>query len=501
MIVPHSLTADGRILGIPLALANRHGLVTGATGTGKTVSLQKLAEGFSAAGVPVFAADIKGDLSGVAKAGSPSGRMADRAKALRLKDVVPQAFPVRFWDLYADDGIPMGTSVHELGPLFMARLLELNQVQEGALNIIFQRAKDMGDYIRDLEDLKSFVAQAFDYIDEIKAEYGHIAVATLGAIQRQILVLVAQNGWRLFREPALDIEDLLACAPDGRGYINLISADRLTGAPRLYSTFLLFLLSRLFETLPEVGDLEKPKLVFFFDEAHLLFATATPRLMETIERLVRLIRSKGVGVYFVTQSPRDVPESILAQLGHRIQHALRAFTPRDQKLIKAVAQTFRPNPALDIAQVVTSLAVGECLVSTLTPLGVPTMVERAQVLPPRAQVGPIDDEERKAVLTTDLDLFWKYAEDLPERDAYLHFLRRVAPEEAERFAAAIAKAEAADSPEVQAAQAAAAQEAAFQAELDEINQLGFFARIGRMREFMQRRSAWHNLQSASGTTV
>jgi uncharacterized protein len=444
-IIPIAKAEDGRVLGIPLNLANRHGLVTGATGTGKTVTLQKMAEGFSAAGVPVFAADIKGDLSGIAADGDDAGRFANRARKLGEK-WDSRKFPTRFWDLFGEDGMPIGTSVPELGPMLMARLLGLNDTQEGVFNVLLRWQEEQRVPVRDLEDVGAICREAFDYTEDLRQTYGHVTGASLGAIQRNILSLEAQNGWRLFREPALDISELMQCDEHGRGVINLVTADRLMENPRLYSTFLLFLLTRLFQILPEVGDLEKPKLVFFFDEAHLLFATATPKLMEAVERLVRLIRSKGVGVYFVTQSPKDVPDAVLAQLGNRVQHALRAFSPRDQKMIRAVAQTFRPNGKLDIAAAVTSLEVGECLISPMLEGGIPAPVERAMVLPPQAQVGPVSDLERQAINLAD-PLRAKYQDALGEPAGTEHFLARVHPRWLDDIKAARLVAEAAEEEE------------------------------------------------------
>lgn len=426
-------TKDGRSVSLQLNLANRHGLVTGATGGGKTVTLQKLAEGFSRAGVPVFAADIKGDLSGIAATGDPLGRMAQRAFMLDTPWKA-ERFPVRFWDLYGVDGIKIGTSVDEMGVNMMSRILNLNETQAGVLNVLSHACRD-GFFpggpggMRSLECIHAVCEMAHDYTMELRSEYGHVTSMTIGMIQRQCLSLKGQNGSYLFREPAFRISDLLACDERGYGFVNLLTAHNLMEVPRLYSTFLLFLLTELFRTLPEVGDLEKPKLVFFFDEAHLLFANAPKGLLETIERLVRLIRSKGVGVYFVTQSPKDVPETVLAQLGNRFQHALRAFTPKDQKLIKAVAQTFRPKPGESVnavAEAVTSLAVGECLISPLVDGGVPAPVERCMVIPPCAQVGPISEEERRAIIESD-PLNAEYGEDADENTAHDMFEKRVYP--------------------------------------------------------------------------
>jgi hypothetical protein len=382
---------------LTLKLANRHGLVTGATGTGKTVTLQVLAEGFSRAGVPVFAADIKGDLSGVGAPGEPKDFLLKRAKEIGVK-YVPDEFPVIFWDLFGEQGHPIRATVSEMGPLLFARLLGLNETQEGVLNIAFRVADDQGLLLLDLKDLRAMINAVGEQAAELSKSYGNVTSASVGAIQRQLLVLENQGGEKFFGEPALEIKDIMRVDRDGRGTINILAADKLMSSPRLYSTFLLWLLSELFEQLPEIGDPDKPKLVFFFDEAHLLFDEAPKALLEKIEQVVRLIRSKGVGVYFVTQNPLDVPETVLAQLGNRVQHALRAYTPRDQKAVKAAADTFRPNPKLKTAQVITELGVGEALVSFLEDKGVPSIVERALICPPAARVGPVSDQERKQVI-------------------------------------------------------------------------------------------------------
>jgi DNA helicase HerA-like ATPase len=389
---------------LALGLANRHGLVTGATGTGKTVSLQVLAEGFSRAGVPVFAADIKGDLSGVAARGEAKPDFVKRAKDLGF-DYTPDQFPVVFWDLFGQEGHPIRATVFEMGPLLVSRMLELNDVQEGIINIAFRYADDdpelgaaSANGLVDLKDLRELLAYLSKNAKEISARYGNVAVTAVGAVQRQLLVLENQGGTKFFGEPALTIADLMRTDADGRGVINVLAADKLMASPRLYATFLLWLLSELFEKLPELGDPPKPKLVFFFDEAHLLFNEAPKELLSKVEQVVRLIRSKGVGVYFVTQNPLDVPDSVLGQLGNRVQHALRAFTPRDQKAVAAAAETFRPNPKLNTAQVITELGKGEALVSFLEGNGTPSMVDRAIVRPPSARIGPVTPEERRAVI-------------------------------------------------------------------------------------------------------
>lgn len=381
-----------------LKLANRHGLITGATGTGKTVSLQILAEGFSAAGVPVFCADVKGDLSGIAVSGVEKDFLEKRAKTIGFSDYTYEAFPSVFWDLYGEQGHPIRTTVSEVGPLLLSRLLELNDTQEGVLNILFELADDEGLLLLDLKDLRAMLAHVSDRAQELSRLYGNVSKASIGAIQRRLLVLERQGGDNMFGEPALDIRDFMRPAPDGRGTINVLAADKLMTSPKLYSVFLLWLLSELFEELPEVGDPDKPKLVFFFDEAHLLFDDAPKALLEKVEQVVRLIRSKGVGVYFVTQNPLDVPETVLAQLGNRVQHALRAFTPRDQRAVRAAAETFRPNPKLDTERVITELGVGEALVSTLEGKGIPSIVQRTLIRPPSSRLGPVTAAERQSLV-------------------------------------------------------------------------------------------------------
>ena len=389
---------------LSLALANRHGLATGATGTGKTVSLQVLAEGFSRAGVPVFAADIKGDLSGIAVRGEAKPELIKRAKEMGF-DYEPEEFPVVFWDLFGEQGHPIRATVFEMGPLLVSRMLNLNDVQEGIINIAFRFADDDpeikatdGQGLVDLKDLRELLSYLAKNAKELGSRYGNVAASAVGAVQRQLLVLENQGGTNFFGEPALAIDDLIRVAPNGRGIINVLAADKLMSSPRLYATFLLWLLSELFEKLPEIGDPPKPKLVFFFDEAHLLFNEAPKELLDKVEQVVRLVRSKGIGVYFVTQNPVDVPDKVLAQLGNRVQHALRAFTPSDQKAVRAAAETFRPNPKLNTAQVIMELGKGEALVSFLEAGGTPTVVERANIRPPSARIGAITPEERKAVI-------------------------------------------------------------------------------------------------------
>ncbi|WP_244300749.1 helicase HerA-like domain-containing protein [Roseibium hamelinense] len=384
---------------LTLKLANRHGLITGATGTGKTVSLQILAEGFSQAGVPVFCADIKGDLSGLSMAGTSKDFLEKRAQDIGFSDrYTYEAFPAAFWDVFGEQGHPVRTTISEIGPLLLSQLLELNDTQEGVLNVAFELADDEGLLLLDLKDLRAILAHVADRASELSKLYGNVSKASVGAIQRRLLVLERQGGEHFFGEPALDLRDFLRVSPTGRGVINILAADKLMTSPKLYAVFLLWMLSELFEELPEVGDPDKPKLVFFFDEAHLLFNDAPKALIDKVEQVVRLIRSKGVGVYFVTQNPLDVPETVLAQLGNRVQHALRAFTPRDQKAVRAAAETFRPNPDLDTEQVITELGVGEALVSTLEGKGIPSIVQRTLIRPPSSRLGPITKAERRTLI-------------------------------------------------------------------------------------------------------
>ena len=401
---------------LTLAMANRHGLVTGATGTGKTVTLQVLAEGLSRAGVSVFAADIKGDLSGISERGEDKEAFVSRAKSLGL-DYQADQFPVLFWDLFGDQGHPIRATILEVGPLLLSRLMDLNEVQEGVLNICFRVADEQGLLVLDLKDLRAMLGYISDRAAELTAHYGNVSKTTIGTIQRALLVLENQGGNQFFGEPALDLKDFIRTDRDGRGYVNILAADKLMSNPRLYATFLLWLLSELFEQLPEVGDLPKPKLCFFFDEAHLLFTDAPKALLDKIEQVVRLIRSKGVGVYFVTQNPLDVPDKVLAQLGNRVQHALRAFTPRDQKAVKAAAETFRPNPKLDTAKVIMELGKGEALVSFLEGNGTPSMVERCMIRPPSGRVGPISEDERKALMASS-PVKGKYDQAIDRESAY-----------------------------------------------------------------------------------
>jgi DNA helicase HerA-like ATPase len=378
------------------ALANRHGLITGATGTGKTVTLQALAQGFSSIGVPVFMADVKGDLSGIANAGGGNAKVAERVNALKVK-VDYAACPVVFWDVYGESGHPVRATISDMGPLLLARLLGLNDTQEGVLNLVFKIADDGGLLLLDAKDLRAMLQFVGDNAQKFTTEYGNISAASIGAIQRGLLALESQGADRFFGEPMLDIADLMQ-VDGGKGVVNILAADKLMNSPKLYATFLLWMLAELFEHLPEVGDPEKPRLVFFFDEAHLLFNDAPKALLEKVEQVVRLIRSKGVGVYFVTQNPLDIPESVLGQLGNRVQHALRAFTPKDQKAVKAAAETMRPNPKLKIDQVITELGVGEALVSFLDDKGRPNVTERAFIVPPASQLGPISPAERSKLI-------------------------------------------------------------------------------------------------------
>ena len=379
---------------LKLKYANRHGLITGATGTGKTVSLQILAEGFSNAGVPVFCADVKGDLAGLAAIGNMEDFLVKRANDIGLQDYEPQEFPVVFWDLFGKQGHPIRTTISDMGPLLLSRLMDLSDAQEGVLNIAFRIADEDGLLLLDMKDLQSLLAHIADRAREISGRYGNVSKASVGAIQRSLLVLENQGGAHFFGEPALDINDIMRTTRDGRGAINVLAADQLMMSPRLYATFLLWLLSELFEELPEVGNPDKPKLVFFFDEAHLLFNDAPKILVERVEQVVKLIRSKGVGVYFVTQNPLDIPDGVLAQLGNRVQHALRAYTPREQKAVKTAADTFRPNPDFDCFETITTLGVGEALVSSLLKKGVPSIVQRTLIRPPCSRLGVLTERER-----------------------------------------------------------------------------------------------------------
>jgi uncharacterized protein len=400
-----------------LAMANRHGLVTGATGTGKTVSLQIMAEAFSKMGVPVFAADIKGDLSGISQAGKLVDFLDERAKLVGLNPYTHEATPTMFWDVFGEQGHPIRTTITEMGPLMLSRLMGLTDAQEGALNIAFKIADQEGLALLDLKDLRALLKDLTERGKQITTEYGNVATATVGAILRQLIVIEEQGGDKFFGEPALDIKDFMRTTRDGRGYVNIIAADKLVSSPMLYATFLLWLMSELFQALPEIGDPEKPSLVFFFDEAHLLFADAPSALLKKIEQTVKLIRSKGVGIYFVTQNPLDIPDSVLAQLGNRVQHALRAYTPRDQQAVKAAATTFRANPKFNTEKAITELGKGEALVSVLDPKGVPTVVERTFIRPPSGQLGPVTPAQRQATIAAS-PVVGKYETMVDRESAY-----------------------------------------------------------------------------------
>jgi DNA helicase HerA-like ATPase len=381
------------------ALANRHGLITGATGTGKTVTLQVMAERFSKAGVPVFMADVKGDLTGLSQPGAMSPKLKERIEKFGMPEPVFEGLPTTLWDVYGEQGHPLRATVSDMGPMLLARMLSLNETQEGVLNLVFKVADDNGLLLLDAKDLRAMLQHVGDNAKQFTTEYGNISAASIGAIQRGVLALESQGADKFLGEPMLNFDDLLQTDSKGHGIVNILAADKLMNAPRLYATFLLWLLSELFEKLPEVGDRDKPKLVFFFDEAHLLFAEAPPSLLQKVEQVVRLVRSKGVGVFFVTQNPLDIPDTVLGQLGNRVQHALRAFTPRDQKAVKAAAQTMRANPKFDVEAAISELGVGEALVSFLDEKGRPNIVERAYVVPPGTRIGPVTAVERKALIS------------------------------------------------------------------------------------------------------
>ncbi len=410
-------------------MANRHGLITGATGTGKTVTLQSIAERLSYAGVPVFMADVKGDLAGVASAGTLTPKLEKRVAELGLEGFAPFANPTVFWDVFGENGIPVRATISDMGPLLLARLLGLNETQAGVLQLVFKIADDRQLLLLDLKDLRAMVQHVGDNAKEFTTEYGNVASASIGAIQRGLLTLETQGGDLFFGEPMLDIHDLMRVDENGRGFINVLAAEKLINAPALYSTFLLWLLAELFEQLPEAGDLDKPKLVFFFDEAHLLFSDAPQALTDKVEQVVRLIRSKGVGVYFVTQNPMDVPEKILGQLGNRVQHALRAYTPRDQKAVQVAAETLRANPKFDAASVIGDLGVGEALISFLDEKGRPNIVERAMIFPPASRLGPLTPEERQAEIDAS-PLLGKYHDGIDRVSAHEVLKEGAAPENA-----------------------------------------------------------------------
>jgi DNA helicase HerA-like ATPase len=421
--------------------ANRHGLITGATGTGKTITLQTLAEGFSRIGVPVFLADIKGDLTGISQAGHLGDKLAKVIAERGLPTPQPLACPTTLWDVFGAQGHPVRATVSDLGPLLLGRMLNLNETQEGVLQLVFRIADDQGLLLLDLKDLRTMCQHVGDNASQFTTAYGNISAASIGAIQRGLLQIESQGGDKFFGEPMLNIADFMQTDGQGHGMVNVLAADKLMNSPRLYATFLLWLLSELFEQLPEVGDLEKPKLVFFFDEAHLLFNDAPKALLERIELVVRLVRSKGVGVYFVTQNPLDIPDTVLGQLGNRVQHALRAFTPRDQKAVKSAAETMRPNPKLDIAAAITELGVGEALVSLLDEKGRPTITERVYVLPPGSQIGPITPAQRQALIANSV-VAGVYEKTLDRESAY----ERLAQQTQERLAQAQAETQAKEQP-------------------------------------------------------
>ena len=463
-------TGGGERQLLNLRRANRHGLIAGATGTGKTVTLQGLAEGFSKAGVPVFVSDVKGDLSGLAMPGLATGKLHDifkaRADEIGYADWAYADTPVQFWDLFGEQGHPIRTTISEMGPLLLARLMGLNEVQEGVLTIAFHVADKDGLLLLDLDDLQAMLVHCAERADELSITYGNVSKQSVGTIQRSLLQLRAQGGENFFGEPALDIDDFLGVDDQGRGFVNILAADKLMASPKLYATFLLWLLSELFEDLPEVGDTDKPKLVFFFDEAHLLFDDAPPALVEKVEQVVRLIRSKGVGVYFVTQNPIDIPDKIAGQLGNRVQHALRAFTPRDQQAVKSAAETFRANPDVDVATAITELKVGEALVSLLQADGAPSPVERTLIKPPCSRVGPVTLVERKVMIETDA-VGSKY-DALIDRESAEELLSAKAGEAAAAAAQAKAEAEearlaAAEAKQEERARVAAEREAAAKA--------------------------------------
>jgi DNA double-strand break repair helicase HerA and related ATPase len=398
-------------------MANRHGLIAGATGTGKTVTLRVLAEQFSQIGVPIFMSDVKGDLSGLPFPGGENPKVTERVSKLGLRDFSFEDYPVTFWDVFGEQGHPVRTTISEMGPLLLSRILSLNEIQSGVLSITFKIADDNGLLLLDLKDLRAMIQFVGDNAEQFKTQYGNISAASIGAIQRNLLTLQEQGADKYFGEPALNIEDLMQTGTKGKGMINILTADKLMQSPRIYATFLLWLLSELFEQLPEVGDPDKPKLVFFFDEAHLLFEDVPKALEEKIEQVVRLIRSKGVGVYFVTQNPLDLPETVLGQLGNRVQHALRAFTPKDQKSVKVAAETFRANPKLNVVKAITELGVGEALVSFLDEKGTPTMVERALIYPPHSRLSPLSPEERTRLVRESV-LYGHYEKAIDRESAY-----------------------------------------------------------------------------------
>jgi len=444
---------------LELSRANRHGLIAGATGTGKTVTLQGIIEGMSAAGIPTFVADVKGDLAGLAMAGSPAGKLHEtfsaRAADIGFSDWQYRDYPVQLWDLFGQQGHPIRTTITEMGPLLLSRLMNLNEVQEGVLTIAFHVADKEGMLLLDLDDLQAMLLDCGERADQLTLEYGNISKQSVGAIQRSLLQLRSQGADNFFGEPALELDDFIVRDDVGRGVVNILAADKLMASPRLYSTFLLWLLSELFEQLPEVGDQAQPKLCFFFDEAHLLFDDAPAALLGKVEQVVRLIRSKGVGVYFITQNPIDIPDKVAGQLGNRVQHKLNAFTPRDQQAVQSAAETFRPNPEIDVKQAITELKIGEALVSLLQPDGSPSPVQRTLIKPPSSRVGPITDEERSVLVTTDV-IGSKY-DNLVDRDSAQEMLGAKAAEAAAAAAETKAETEAAKASAAQAKADAVAQ--------------------------------------------
>jgi len=489
-------SVDGTQQTLELKRANRHGLIAGATGTGKTVTLQGIVEGFSAVGVPCVVADVKGDLSGLAMAGSAQGKthaaFAARAAEIGDADWSYRETPVQFWDLFGEQGHPIRTTVSEMGPLLLARLMGLNEVQEGVLSIAFHVADQEGLLLLDLDDLQAMLANCASRAQELTTTFGNVSKQSVGAIQRSLLQLRSQGAEHFFGEPALELHDLIATADDGRGVVNILAADKLMASPKLYSTFLLWLLSELFEQLPEVGDPDKPVLCFFFDEAHLLFDEAPPALLEKIEQVVRLIRSKGVGIYFITQNPIDIPDKVAGQLGNRVQHALRAFTPHDQAAVRSAAETFRANPGVDVATAITELKVGEALVSLLQADGSPSPVERTLIAPPRSRVGPVTADERKVLIETDAI-----------GDKYDHVIDR---ESAEELLAAKTQAAAASAAEVKASsdeeksaarQAKLDAELARQAERDRVNAERIADRQRREAERAAANSPWTKMATSA----
>lgn len=414
--------------------ANRHGLIAGATGTGKTVTLQVLAEGFSRWGVPVFLADVKGDLAGLSQKGADNAKLVERAESLGMTDYKPESFPVTFWDVFGEEGVPVRATISEMGPLLLSKLMGLNDTQNGVLQVIFKYADDNGLLLLDIKDLKSLLSYVSDNLQTLGTDYGTITKASLGVIQRELLNLEQEGAEKFFGEPAIKLSDFIQRSPDGRGMINILAADKLFLKPTLYATFLLWLLSELFETLPEQGDRDLPKLVFFFDEAHLLFKDASKVLLDKIEQVVRLIRSKGVGVYFITQSPTDIPENILGQLGNRVQHALRAFTAKDQKAVRAAAETFRAKPGVKVEDEITQLGVGEALVSVLGEGGTPTPVEKVKVAPPRSRMGVITSQERQAILSASL-VATQYSQTIDRDSAYEELLKKAQSQKVDELTA------------------------------------------------------------------